>query len=93
MNAEISETIRAYSLLPQYIEFFHQSMWTAVHVVTKRTRRVCEGDYYIYIQRKSTVMIRSYRYTNRKVNQLVWEKERGKCKSKNLVGVNLGKCI
>jgi len=25
-----------------------KSLWTAVHVVTKRTRRVCEGDYFTY---------------------------------------------
>jgi len=34
------------------------SLRTAVHVVTKRTRRVCEGDYYIYTKKwNSTVIV------------------------------------
>jgi len=38
------------------------SLWTAVHVVTKRTRRVCEDDYYIYTKKwKSTVIVRLFR--------------------------------
>jgi len=27
------------------------SLCTTVHVVTKRTRRVCEGDYYLYTKK------------------------------------------
>jgi len=39
-----------------------ESLWTAVHVVTKRTRRVCEGDYYIYTKKwKPTVIVQLFR--------------------------------
>jgi len=35
------------------------SLWTAVHAVTKRTRRVCEGDYYTYTMKsKLRVIVR-----------------------------------
>jgi len=38
------------------------SMWTAIHVMAKRTWRVCEGDYYIYTKKlKSTVIVRLLR--------------------------------
>jgi len=37
-------------------------MWTAIHVMAKRTWRVCEGDYYIYTKKlKSTVIVRLLR--------------------------------
>jgi len=33
---------------PVYYHLINEHSWTAVHVVTMRTRRACEADYYTY---------------------------------------------
>jgi len=44
------------------------SLWTADHVVTKRTRRVYEGDYYIY-KKKWKSSVRSLRVSDTSIER------------------------
>jgi len=79
------------------------SLCTAEHVVTKRNKWVCEGDYYVYTKKwKSTVIVRSLwviHQSNGTTERIAYQdfkkisrfgKKSGECESEHLKIVSVG---